>query len=158
MRLLIISYQDVDVTKGLRDLLKMPNHTINEIVAPLSLGKAFSEGIVVVADEHDLALTEAPLVSVMLNDLRPDDILAFVWDDSELVHKAYLSTEDHGLSTWDISDGLAAIEAVAEEDDLEEEVVSAFLNLMDAMTDYITENVMTMIEHRLEHMAEDDDE
>lgn len=158
MKLFIISFQDTDVSDGLRKLLAL-GQGFDEIRTYGTTGTTFMESVNTVAEEFDLPVS--PITETLAHIhhfVAQDDSVAFVWDDTEQTHSVYLSLEDFGLTTWDISEGLAAVETMPEEDDLEEELVSAFMNLMDTMTDYITENVLAMVEHMMEHMSEDDDE
>lgn len=156
-RILVVSYKDQDIADGLRKLIASSSLAINEIVYP-ALGDAISSGIQTIADQFDLAITTVSGGADALADIKQDDTLAFVWDDTPQIYKAYLSVEDYGCPSWDVSDGLASIETAPEEEDTEEELVSAFLNLMEVMTDYITDNVLAMVEHTLYHVEHDEDE
>lgn len=149
----IVAFEDVDVSDGLRKLLTRTSG-VNGVVYPEGLPK-LEESVNTVSNDFDIVPMKK---AEPLEGVEEGNILAFVWDDSDEVNKAYLSVEDYGLATWDISDGLSAIEAMPDQDDLEAIVVSSFLDMLDAMVDYISENVMTMIEHQLEHMAEDGDD
>ena len=155
MRLIIVSFKDVDISDGLTKLLNMPGKHFDEIIST-RLSDDLTTVLEKVAEEFDLPVTVTPTTDLHTL-VHTDDVLAFVWDNTEAIHKQYLSVEDFGLECWDISEGLAAIETAPEEDDLEEELVGAFMNFMDVMTDYITENVLAMIEHQISHLEEDDD-
>lgn len=156
MRLIIISFKDTDISDGLGKLLALPGKSFTEVLAP-HISEDFIKRIEQVAEQYDVPVSIAPPVALS-SLIQQDDVLAFSWDNTEAIHKAFLSVEDFGLECWDVSEGLASIETVPEEEDLEEVLVSSFMNLMDAMTDYITENIMAMMEHQIQHMMEEDDD
>lgn len=156
-RLLIVSFKDQDIADGLKKLLSASSLGIDEIVYP-SVGDALAASVESIADHFDLVTHKIDGAGdAALADIKQEDTLAFVWDDTSQIHKAFLSVEDYGCSSWDVSDGLASIETAPEEDDLEAELVSAFLGLMEVMSDYITENVLAMVEHTLYHIEHDED-
>ena len=186
MNIGIISFNDHDVTKGVELLLEKYKDKNPRILLPvLKKDKEFSQSVLRSAIDNDIkvtcffesavgldhllkqaddiSLTENPVKEVVRH-LKPNDVLAMVWDDSPEAHFILHGTEDLALETWDIYDGLDSLEVDdftfgLDNEKLHDELMMTMGKAVDLMCAYIANTVMTSLgEAVAEHimMADDD--
>jgi len=165
-RIIVISFKDVDVTKGLDQLVKKNPEAM--VCFPVTGDELFFQSVVQVCqdntskvhffipdvgndvevsaiNDNQVTISSNP-IKELLRHVTSEDILALVWDDSIECHMALHSVEDYGLETWDITDGLDPIEVDYSENDVNSEM---FMDMMDSvqevvekMTLYITASIL----------------
>ena len=172
MNIAVISFDDVDVSKGLTELAKLykeksptfllPVTTSTEVFTQSVLKTAIDNKIKVtcffdsaVGLDHilkqadDISLTENPIGEV-LHTLKPDDALAIVWDDSPESHVIVHGLEDLALDMWDITDGLDEIEhndfdMTMDGEKLHQEMTETMGRLVDLMCAFVANTVMASL-------------
>lgn len=112
----------------------------------------------------DITLTENPIGEV-LNNLKPGDALAMVWDDSPQAHVIVHGLEDLALDTWDITDGLDEIDIdddfSLDDEQMRIEMMNTLGKFVDIFAGYVANLVMgSLSEAVAEHikMSELDDD
>ena len=104
MRLIIIgSADDIDVTMGLRMLLD--KKTFTEILMPDAEPNETYDQVVMTAEERGIPVRQGGTIDSIIEDLLPDDVVAFAWDDSEEAFETVLQLGGGKNELWDISDG-----------------------------------------------------
>ena len=169
-RIVVISFNDNDVTTGLQALLiKHPDSSLmipvtddrNFVISAVNAAKSakakyhlfFSDTDdfvdKLVLESEDITVCSNPIREI-LREITPDDVLAISWDDSVEAHMALHSVEDYGIETWDVSDGLSAIELDQETtDDLFEEMQEALSNFIEVFGAYITAGILQNLDKTL---------
>ena len=173
-RILVVSFEDLDVSEGLAELIH--DNPGAPVVIPVTDGLNFVKSAVDTAMNHDCVIqlffsqanefTDALLLSAedltvcdnpiktMLREVTPEDILAISWDDSLEAHQALHSVEDYGLETWDISDGLTPIELEHEtSDDLYAEMQESLTNFIEVFAAYITAGVVEAVAKTIDQVV-----
>ena len=128
-RIMVFGFDDTEVSKGLKELLK--KHPDAPVFIPVTDNFKFAESAVLTAkeqnhkyqiyfsdagDEVDQMILGADDITVCVNPIKEilrevasDDVIALAWDDGVHSHLVLHSVEDYGVETWDISDGLDPI-------------------------------------------------
>jgi len=183
MKIAVISYQDIDVTDGIDDLIEKYGVEDTTVLIPiLKRDKQFTNSVMQACIDHgvkthvyfitadglddtlgkasDITLTDNPVKEVLMH-LGMNDALALVWDDSPQAHFALHTVEDLALDTWDITDGLDILEI--EPDDFADmsanELHDAmFKNLgmfVDLLAAFVAETVMESLSEAVaEHLLD----
>lgn len=154
MKIIVLSFKDIDVSKGLDELVKKyPNATVcfpvmgddlffNSVIQVCQNNKsAFhcyipdisSEVTVHPFNNNQVTVSDDPIKDILRN-VNSEDILAIAWDDGIECHVALHSVEDYGMETWDISDGLDPIEIDYEHSEVTGEL---FDDMMDTMQTFV---------------------
>jgi hypothetical protein len=153
-KIIVISMQDVDVSKGLKQLLdKYPKA---KVWFPVTGDEIFFESVIQscqdknasfhcfipdVGDnvqvqsfnDNQVTVCSDPIKEI-LRQVSHDDVLAIVWDDGIECHMVLHSVEDYGLETWDITDGIDPIEIDYSDSGAASEL---FSDMMDTMQDFV---------------------
>ena len=100
-------------------------------------------------------------IQEITNQLRPEDVLAIVWDDSPEAHLVIHSLEDFALETWNIEDGLEPIEIDynddADTEDLYDQMSAQMHLFVDSLAAYLVSAVVDALTESLaQRIAEDE--
>ena len=170
-RIMVFGFDDTDVSKGLRELIK--KHPGSPIFIPVLDNFKFAESAVRTAkeenvkyqiyfsdagDEVDQMILGADDITVCVNPIKEilrevtsDDVVALVWDDSVDAHLVLHSVEDYGIETWDITDGLDPLEIErGDSDDLFEEMQGKMQEFIEVFAAYVTAGVLEQITHSID--------
>lgn len=153
-RIIVLSFQDVDVSEGLDMLLREnPDATI---FLPMTDTSDFVQSVITTAKKHNIPYhlfvedgeddidefsedakeiveSNNPLKAA-LAEVTPDDILAIVWDESTEARIVINALDDYGVETWDITDGLVPL-TVTDSEDVESDLL--FEEMHDRLSDFI---------------------
>ena len=142
MRLIIIgSADDIDVTMGLRMLLDKKE--VTEILIPEAEPNETYDQVVMTAEERGIPVRQGGTIDSIIEDLLPDDVVAFAWDDSEEAFETVLQLGGGKNELWDISDGLAIVDIETEA--LEEHLSHVIEDFVDSLTAVVYKMVMDNI-------------
>ena len=165
-RILVISYNNADVTVGLDELVQMlPDHSL---MIPVTEDERFVRSAVAVAlkngrpyelffsESSDLLAAVSPQaeqttlcsspIKEILRYVNGEDTLAISWDESVESHMALHSVEDYGLEAWNIDGPLEPIEVHSGDvDDIREEMHDALANFIEVFSAYIAAEVIEVI-------------
>jgi hypothetical protein len=190
MKIAIFSEDDLDVSQGIDDLLTKYSEQSPEVLFPVKTGyDSFSQSIIRKCLENSVKVTahisdavdvehilqqvdsfvvcEDPVQDV-LRQLSPGDAIGIVWTDSLTDHLILHSIEDLALDTWDITEGMDAIElepddlfAGMDSDELHDGMHKALGVFVDLMSAYIASTVMdslgqAVVDHLMEQERKKD--
>ena len=164
-RIIVISYNNIDISKGLAELLL--EHPNTPLLIPVTENQTFVKSAVLTAmandcpfqlyfsqaDEfmdslmvkaEDLTVCDNPIKEI-LREVTPEDVFAISWDDTVESHMALHAVEDFGVETWDITDGLDPINMTNDTDDLYSEMQEALTNFIEVFSAYIAAGVIETI-------------
>lgn len=138
MNLALISFNDIDITTGLVQLIQKYGSDTKLLVPIIHDTEKFYGSIIKVCKEKevslsfvfasadgldhllknadDLVVADNPVKEVLRN-LTPDDALAVVFDDSAQAHFAVHAVEDLGIDIWDVTSGITRIEIDIDDDE-----------------------------------------
>lgn len=184
MNIAVISFQDIEVTEGIEDLLEQYSDVeeLKVLLPVLRKDKEFTKCIMDMCKEKgakvtlffasadgldefikeadDITVTENPVKEV-LRQLTVEDALGIVWDDSPQAHFALHSVEDLAIETWDITEGLDVLEV--DPDDFEDMTANELHKAMhkslgtfiDLMAAFVASTVMESLSEAVaEHLME----
>lgn len=186
MNLAVISFKDIDVSKGVTELLEMyegQNPTVHLPV--LKTDSNFAQSVIracidngikvvayfVTADGLDHILKQADDISVadnpvkeVLHHMGQGDAVSMVWDDSPQLHFALHMVEDLALDMWDITDGVEAIDAESlledfmnmSQEELHDEMHSALGYFLDLMATFVGNMVIESISEAVAERLRDE--
>ena len=132
VKIAIFSDEDLDVSKGIDQLITKYSEQSPEIIFPVTTNQdEFSQSVIrkclenkvrvtayfknVNGLEHllkqtdDITICDDPIQEV-LRELSPGDAVGIVWTDSIEDHLIVHTVEDLALDVWDITDGMDSIE------------------------------------------------
>ena len=178
-RIVVISFNNKDVTKGLTELVQ--RYPGKQLVIPVTDNHTFVASAVDVAiknnspytiffsemDEFTESITSKAINSTvssnpireMLREVTIEDMIAISFDESIEAHMALHSVEDYGLEVWDISGKLEIIEIEqGDSDDLYGTMQDAFSNFIDVFAAYITAGVLESLTKSIDSMIHEDDD
>ena len=164
-RIIVISYNNIDISEGLAELLL--EHPNTPLLIPVTENQTFVKSAVLTAmandcpfqlyfsqaDEfmdslmvkaEDLTVCDNPIKEI-LREVTPEDVFAISWDDTVESHMALHAVEDFGVETWDITDGLDPINMTNDTDDLYSEMQEALTNFVEVFSAYIAAGVIETI-------------
>ena len=170
-RISVVSFQDIDVSDGLEQLVMMYDDPF--ILFPITKNRIFVESVWNVIKKHGVEFhayfsessdftdtilsgskhftkVSSPIKEVIKMINIPEDVLAIAWDDSPEAHTVLHSVEDYGVETWSILDGLDVIDVESAPEDMDEDEVldlieDTFMGLVELMAGYITTKVVTLL-------------
>jgi hypothetical protein len=170
-RISVVSFQDIDVSDGLEQLVMMYDDPF--ILFPITKNRLFVESVWNVIKKHGVEFhayfsessdftdkilsgskhftkVSSPIKEVIKMINIPEDVLAIAWDDSPEAHTVLHSVEDYGVETWSILDGLDVIDVDSAPEDMDEDEVldlieDTFMGLVELMAGYITTKVVTLL-------------
>ena len=170
-RISVVSFQDIDVSNGLEQLVMMYDDPF--ILFPITKNRIFVESVWNVIKKHGVEFhayfsessdftdtilsgskhftkVSSPIKEVIKMINIPEDVLAIAWDDSPEAHTVLHSVEDYGVETWSILDGLDVIDVDSAPEDMDEDEVldlieDTFMGLVELMAGYITTKVVTLL-------------
>ena len=170
-RISVVSFQDIDVSDGLEQLVMMYDDPF--ILFPITKNRIFVESVWNVIKKHGVEFhayfsessdftdtilsgskhftkVSSPIKEVIKMINIPEDVLAIAWDDSPEAHTVLHSVEDYGVETWSILDGLDVIDVDSAPEDMDEDEVldlieDTFMGLVELMAGYITTKVVTLL-------------
>jgi len=170
-RIIVVSYNDKDISEGLTELLE--EHPKTPILIPVTENQTFVKSAVMTAmvngcpfqlyfsqaDEfmdslmvkaEDLTVCDNPIKEI-LREVTPEDIFAISWDNSVEAHMALHAVEDFGVETWDISDGLDQIEVgVSDSTELFNEMQEALSVFIESFSAFIAAGVLETLTKTLD--------
>lgn len=184
MKIAIVSFQDIEVTDGIEELLEQYDHVdeVTVLIPILKKDKEFTGTAIKACKEHgakvhlffasaeglddylkeadDLTVTENPVKSV-LHQLTVEDSLGLVWDDSPQAHFALHAVEDLAIETWDITEGLDVLEIDPDDfadmtaNEIHKAMHKALGTFVDLMAAFIAETVMQSLSEAVaEHIMD----
>jgi hypothetical protein len=177
-RIVVISFEDTDVSKGLEELVrKYPDPFL---VFPITEDYIFVESVYSVISAHNVPFhayiekntkfdhdeaegenftTVSNSVKEVLKQVGVNDVFAIAWQDSMEDHAALHSVEDFAVDSWDISDGLDQI-VIADDEEIEEEEVMDLITesvsgLVELIAGYVTTKVIRLLANEIrDHLDE----
>jgi hypothetical protein len=181
MKLAIISFEDVDVTRGLNAILDHYADKSPEVFFPVSPDEEdFSQSVLRVCIDRnvkvtaffdnvfgvdhilnqasDTVITDDP-VGELLRQLNTGDAIGIVWNDEIEEHHVVHSVEDLALDTWDITEGLDKIQIDDDFNDLgSDELHDALMKhlgmFVDLLAAFVASTVMESLSQAVaEHLA-----
>lgn len=180
-RIVVLPFKDGDVNEGMRRLIQLNKDAI--VLFPVIDLPAFRKSMTTVLEEtnskyhlfftdgnddiddlvlkaHDITMCLNPLKE-LTREITADDILAMVWEESIEAHLVLHSVEDLAIETWNIEDGLEAIEVEFDDDDesdmLYEEMQEAMSNFIEAFATYITDGVLKTLSKAVQERLKEDE-
>jgi hypothetical protein len=183
MNIAVISFEDVDVTLGVQELIETYREESPIFFLPLSKEyKLFTQSVIdtckangievhcffpnangfegLLNQADDIILTDNPIKEV-LRQLTSKDSLGIVWDDSPQAHFALHSVEDLAIDVWDITDGIDPIELESEDyGDMDATELHASMHkhlgmFVDLLAAFVAETVMDSLSEAVaEHMMD----
>jgi len=183
MKIAVISYQDIDVTDGIDDLIEKYGVEDTTVLIPiLKRDKQFTNSVMQACIDHgvkthvyfitadglddtlgkasDITLTDNPVKEVLMH-LGMNDALALVWDDSPQAHFALHTVEDLALDTWDITDGLDILEIEPDDfadmsaNELHDAMFKHLGMFVDLLAAFVAETVMESLSEAVaEHLLD----
>lgn len=170
-RISVVSFQDVDVSAGLEELVLMYDDPF--ILFPITKHRVFVESVWTIIKKHNVEFhayfsesseftdtilsgsknftkVNSPIKEVIKMINIPEDVLAIAWDDSPEAHTVLHSVEDYGVEAWSIMDGLDVIEIDSAPEDMDEDEIldtieDTFMGLVELLAGYITTKVVTLL-------------
>lgn len=159
MKIALISFNDIDVTTGVTQLLDKYKGKVKSVIVPIvhdtekfygSIIKvclekdvkityvfASAEGLDhILKNAEDLIVADNPVKEV-IRQLGATDALGVVWDDSPQAHFAVHAVEDLAIDTWDVTSGVTKIE-IDFDDDEDDYLNMSSEELREAVHDSIT--------------------
>lgn len=181
MNIGIFSFKDIDVSDGVSELIAKYKDKDPTILLPvLRSDDKFSQSVLrtaidlrvkvncffvtavgldhILKQADDIVLSENPVKEV-LRQLKQEDSIGIVWDDSPSNHIILHSVEDLALDVWDITDGLDKVEVDDWEFDfdekkLHEDMHATLGKFVDLMCAFVANTVMASLSEAVaEHIA-----
>jgi hypothetical protein len=179
-RIIVLPFKDGDVQDGIRRLIQL--HPDAVVVFPVMELPTFNTSLTKVLEEsgakyhlfftdgsdgidslvlkaHDITMCGNPIKEIT-REITADDVLAMVWEDSIEAHLILHAVEDLAIETWNIEDGLEAIEVEFDDDDesdmLYEEMQEALSNFIESFATYITNGVLNTLSKAIEERLRED--
>lgn len=169
MKIAIFSTENLDISKGIDQLITKYSEQSPEILFPVKVGQDdFSQSVIrkclenrvkvtiyfkdatnldhLLKQADDITICDEP-VNEVLHQLSPGDAVGIVWTDSLEDHLVLHTLEDLALDVWDVTDGIDQIEIddafeSMDPDDLHDAMHKTFGILMDMMAAYVATTVM----------------
>ena len=182
MKIAIFSTDNLDVSKGIDQLITKYSEQSPEILFPVKVGQDdFSQSIIrkclenrvkvsvyfkdatnldhLLKQSDDITICDEP-VNEVLHQLGPKDAVGIVWTDSLEDHLILHTMEDLALDVWDITDGIDPIEIDdafenMDPDELHDAMHSTFGLLLDMMAAYVATTVMESLGQAVMEHLED---
>lgn len=178
-RIIILPFKDGNVEDGLRRLIQLNPETlllfpvmdlpeykqsITKIIKDTQVKYHIfftdsSEGIDdLLLHAEDITMCTNPLKEI-LREITSEDVLGVVWEDSIEAHLALHALEDLAIETWNVEDGLEAIQLDlddSESDILYEEMQDALSTFIEAFATYITNGVLETLSKAVEERINED--
>lgn len=169
MKIAIFSTENLDISKGIDQLITKYSEQSPEILFPVKVGQDdFSQSVIrkclenrvkvtiyfkdatnldhLLKQADDITICDEP-VNEVLHQLSPGDAVGIVWTDSLEDHLVLHTLEDLALDVWDVTDGIDQIEIddafeSMDPDDLHDAMHKTFGILLDMMAAYVATTVM----------------
>jgi len=169
VKIAIFSTENLDISKGIDQLITKYSEQSPEILFPVKVGQDdFSQSVIrkclenrvkvtiyfkdatnldhLLKQADDITICDEP-VNEVLHQLSPGDAVGIVWTDSLEDHLVLHTLEDLALDVWDVTDGIDQIEIddafeSMDPDDLHDAMHKTFGILMDMMAAYVATTVM----------------
>jgi len=169
VKIAIFSTENLDISKGIDQLITKYSEQSPEILFPVKVGQDdFSQSVIrkclenrvkvtiyfkdatnldhLLKQADDITICDEP-VNEVLHQLSPGDAVGIVWTDSLEDHLVLHTLEDLALDVWDVTDGIDQIEIddafeSMDPDDLHDAMHKTFGILLDMMAAYVATTVM----------------
>ena len=181
MNIGVFSFKDIDVSDGVSELINKYRDKNPTILLPvLKSDDVFCQSVLrtaidlkvkvncffvtavgldhILKQADDIVLTENPIKEV-LRQLKTEDSIGIVWDDTPSNHLILHSVEDLALDVWDITDGLDEVDIDdwnfdLDEKNLHREMHDALGKFVDLMCAFVANTVMNSLSEAVaEHIA-----
>ena len=182
MKIAIFSTENLDVSKGIDEIITKYSEQSPEILFPVKVGQdEFSQSVIrkclenrvkvsiyfkdathldhLLKQADDITICDEPINEV-LHQLSPHDAVGIVWTDSLDDHLILHTIEDLALDVFDITDGLDPIEIddafeSMDPDELHDAMHKTFGILLDMMAAFVATTVMDSLGQAvIEHMEQ----